>query len=266
MTLPLPTRIFSGLVSGYRLFLVLRITLFHVARVITASLVQGWNGSRVADQARDWAADLVKRLNIHIHLEGRLPDRSVLVVSNHRSYLDIVVILAHIASAFLAKAELRKWPVFGYAAMKGNTVFVDRSDPKSRERSRQMLSERLDQGISVVIFPEGTTHEGPGLLEFKNGIFHLVAHKKIPVVPVAICYENRAAAWVGEDSFVPHFLKIFQNTPLKVQMTVGPMITQTDAKELKQSCHAFIQTALAVKEGADAVQENPESCLILDSI
>lgn len=262
MTMLLPPMV----LSGYRLLLVLGITLYHVSRVIATSLAQGWNGNRVAGQARAWADDLVKRLHIHIHLEGRLPGRGVLVVSNHRSYLDIVVILAHIESAFLAKAELRKWPVFGYASMKGNTVFVDRSDRQSRERSRQQLSERLAQGISVVVFPEGTTHEGPGLLDFKTGIFHLAAEKEIPVVPVAVCYENPAAAWVGQDSFVPHFLKIFKNRQLRVHMVVGPVMTQANAGELKQSCRAYIETALISREPTGAEQENPESCLIPDSI
>ncbi|WP_027362459.1 lysophospholipid acyltransferase family protein [Desulfospira joergensenii] len=247
----------------YRLFLVLVLTVFRMAGVIAASLVRGWSGTRVAGQASQWAEALVSRLDIDIVLEGRLPNRGVLVVSNHRSYLDIVVILSHIESTFLAKAELRKWPVFGYAAMKGNTVFVDRADPKSREISRRQLAERLDQGISVVVFPEGTTHEGPGLLEFKKGIFHMAAKKGIPVVPVAILYENRAAAWVGEDSFIPHFLKIFKNRRLKTHMTVGPVLKEDNAEDLKAACHGFIDQALASKEDKKGKPADPtKACII----
>ncbi len=236
-----------------RLIRVLALTIYHVAGVIAATVFKGRDPSRIARQAKGWAADLVNRLHIDIQIQGKFPDRGVLVVSNHRSYLDIVVILSQIESAFLAKVELRKWPVFGFAAMKGNTVFVDRSDRDSRKASREQIIDRLNQGISVVVFPEGTTSAGPGLLPLKNGIFDITATKNIPVVPVAVCYENKNAAWIDDDTFVRHFLDIFKTRPLKSHLIIGPVLTKPNAADLKASCYHFIEQALASKDNSPAV-------------
>ena len=233
----------------WRLAKVLAVTLFRICRLFAVASVKGWSPGLMARHAREWAHALVKTLNIDITCQGRFPDRGVLMVSNHRSYLDIVVILSHFESAFLAKKELRSWPVFGYAAHLGNTVFVDRENRESRKASRQALLERLDQGISVVIFPEGTTHGGPGLLPFKKGIFHMVAEQEIPVVPVGVFYEDRSAAWIGDDFFVPHFLRIFSNPGLAADLTIGPVIQNLSGEALEQACHQFIQNSLAAKEG-----------------
>ena len=173
----------------FRLLRVLVITLYHILKFSLAAVAKGWSPNLAAAHARQWAGHLVRGLSIRITLTGAVPEKGVLVVSNHRSYLDIVVILSQMDAAFLA--ELKAWPIFGYAAQKGNTVFVDRGDTESRARARQALADRISQGVSVVVFPEGTTFKGPGLLPFKNGIFHMAAERGIPVVPVTIIYKNK---------------------------------------------------------------------------
>ena len=203
------------------------------------------------------AAALVHGLDIRIETSGPIPDHGVLVVSNHRSYLDIVVILSHLDAAFLAKMELRSWPIFGWAANKGNTVFVDRSSAESRARARDALAERLAQGISVVVFPEGTTTAGPGLLPFKNGIFHLACKKDIPVVPVAVSYENPKAAWIGDDFFLPHFLEIFKTSPLKARLSFGPEIRKENGDILKATAHSSIQHQLHAMQSAPSSIQLP---------
>lgn len=216
-------------------------SLLRLALAVSSS---GWSPDLVASRARQWAEMLVKKLDIHIEQTGNIPEDGVLVVSNHRSYLDIVVILSRMNAAFLAKKELESWPIFGPAAKRGNTVFVDRSSAESRAKARQALGERLAQKISVVVFPEGTTSAGPGILPFKNGIFHLAATKEIPVVPVAVCYKNPKAAWIGDDFFLPHFLKIFKTAPLKARLSFGPVLRITDGDTLKTAAQASVQQQL----------------------
>ena len=230
--------------SLYKLFWVMEVTVLSVLRLMAAVGAKGWDPSLVAGHAKRWAATLVHGLDIQIETSGAIPDHGALVVSNHRSYLDIVVILSHMDAAFLAKMELRSWPVFGWAAKKGNTVFVDRASAESRARAREALAERLAQGINVVVFPEGTTTAGPGILPFKNGIFHLAAKKKIPVVPVAVSYENPKAAWIGDDFFLPHFLEIFKSSPLKARLSFGPVIREEDGDVLKAAAQNSIQRQL----------------------
>lgn len=237
------------LTSLYRLFWVVEVTLLAIARLTFAVRASGWSPALPAAHARRWADTLVKGLDIRVTMDGAFPEGGMLVVSNHRSYLDIVVILAQVEAAFLAKAELKNWPVFGRAAKIGNTVFVDRSNPESRTEARQALAERIRQGISVVVFPEGTTTKGPGVLSFKSGIFHMAAGREIPVVPVSIVYDNPDAAWVGNDFFVPHFLSIFKKTPLNARLTIGPVITGDEGETLKSKAFRHIATQLETVEG-----------------
>ncbi len=230
--------------SFYKLFWVVEITILSLLRLVLAVASSGWSPALVASRARQWAGILVKGLDIQIEQTGDIPEYGALVVSNHKSYLDIVVILSHLNAAFLAKKELKSWPIFGLAAKRGNTVFVDRSSAESRAMARQALADRLAQGISVVVFPEGTTSAGPGILPFKNGIFHLAATKDIPVVPVAVCYENPKTAWIGNDFFLPHFLEIFKTSPLKARLSFGPALRINDGDALKAAAHTSIQRQL----------------------
>ncbi len=224
--------------------MVIGITIVSLLRLAVAVASSGWSPDLVASRARQWAGMLVKGLGIHIEQTGDIPEDGALVVSNHRSYLDIVVILYHLNAAFLAKKELESWPIFGLAAKRGNTVFVDRSSAESRAMARQAIGERLAQGISVVVFPEGTTSAGPGILPFKNGIFHLAATKDIPVVPVAVCYENPKAAWIGDDFFLPHFLAIFKISQLKARLSFGTVLRISDGDTLKITAQTSVQQQL----------------------
>ncbi len=144
------------------------------------------------------AAALVHGLDIRIETSGPIPDHGALVVSNHRSYLDI-----------------------------------------------------------VVVFPEGTTTAGPGLLPFKNGIFHLACKKDIPVVPVAVSYENPKAAWIGDDFFLPHFLEIFKTSPLKARLSFGPEIREENGDILKATAHSSIQHQLHAMQSAPSSIQLP---------
>jgi 1-acyl-sn-glycerol-3-phosphate acyltransferase len=234
----------AGLNAVYKLSMVIVMTISSLWQLAEAVSSSGWSPELVASRARQWAGMLVKNLDIHIEQTGEIPADGALVVSNHRSYLDIVIILAHLDAAFLAKKELASWPIFGRAAKRGNTVFVDRSSAESRANARQAIGEKLAQGISVVVFPEGTTSAGPGILPFKKGIFHLAALNNIPVVPAAICYENPKAAWIGDDFFLPHFLETFKTAPLKARLNFGPALGTADGDALKTKAQERVQQQL----------------------
>ncbi len=102
-------------------------------------------------------------------LKGRLR-RSGLVVANHLSYLDIVILSAAMPCFFVAKAEIDKWPYFGKAARVGGTMFIDRSSLASAERVATMIGERLKLPVPVLFFPEGTSTDGT-MLRFHSRLF-----------------------------------------------------------------------------------------------
>ena len=97
-----------------------------------------------------------------MEVTGRRPTGGALIVSNHRSYVDIVALGGLVEACFIAKAEIQHWPVLGPTFRISSTIFVDRGNPDSGRHVREQVSERLARGLSVINFAEGTTHGGTG--------------------------------------------------------------------------------------------------------
>jgi lyso-ornithine lipid O-acyltransferase len=237
-----------------------------MGRLIAVALLVGganilWRfSSRLVPSERDLtaafysrlAALLVRLLGIGVEIDGRPPPGLSVIVANHRSYVDIPLVMSTMPSAaFLAKIEIAAWPLFGAAARFANTVFVDREDADSRRRAFAALGERLDRGERIVVFPEGTTSAGPGCRRFRAGAFRLAADRDLPIVPVAIAYHEREAAWVDDTSFVAHFLKCFRARRLAVSVAIGPEIHGRDPATLRQLAEHWIRGRLAVIDEPD---------------
>ena len=182
-------------------------------------------------------------MNIAIDRRGEIPAQGVLLVSNHRSYVDIAVIGSHLPCTFLAKRELKSWPVLGWAATTARTVYVSRDSASSRRESREAVGRKLSAGISFVVFPEGTT-AASGLLPFKPGIFKTAADGGFPVVPVAIEYDDRDASWIGDDTFIDHFMRTFGRHKTAVRITFGEPISGINENSLLVRSREQIQEAL----------------------
>ncbi len=231
----------NGIRGIQRLLLLLVITLIHILRLIVKCSIQGFTSYHAAYSTREWCRDLIKNLNIYVDMAGNIPSQSVLFVSNHRSYIDIAVIGQYFPCTFLAKKELASWPILGWAATLARVIFVDRNDRESRKLSRKQLSTTLKQGISIIVFPEGTSYAGPGILNFRPGTFELAAENNIAVVPVSIEYEDSNDAWVGDETFVRHFIHTFSKKAINVAITFGPAIT---GNELLQPSYEWIKNTL----------------------
>jgi 1-acyl-sn-glycerol-3-phosphate acyltransferase len=199
--------------------------------------------------AQSWARGLVAALHVHITRHGTPPAVGALIVANHRSYIDAAVLLCDVPCTFLAKAELARWPVVGWAARLGHAVFVQRDDRSSRRASRDAIGALLRDGASVAVFPEGTTHTGPGVLPFKRGIFEAAAENGFPVVPAAIEFDDRRDAWVGDATFVGHFVRVFGKARVPVTVRYGPVFTGADAETLRATTEAWIARALGAAPG-----------------
>lgn len=188
-----------------------------------------------------WARGMVRALGIELEVHGTRPDGPHLLLSNHRSYVDIVAILSQIPCAFMAKAEIAGWPLFGPAARLTHTVFVQRDNVESRKRAREGALSLLQRGVPFAAFPEGTTFRGPGLLPFFPGLFRLAEQYDFPVVPVAIEYEDADDAWVGDDSFLGHFLIAFRKRKMRIRLVFGPALQPQEVRDLHGATRAFIE-------------------------
>lgn len=195
---------------------------------------------------RFWRRAMRFILHIEVEHEGLPPAHSCVIMANHRSYLDVVMLHSHTPVVFVAKHSVKRWPIIGWGGDGMKTIWVNRDDADSRKRTRKRIAERLKEGLSVVIFPEGTTSIGPESLEFKPGMFHAVAGSGIPIVPVAIEYKNQNMAWVGQDKFIPHFLREFGARKTLVKVRYGAPVTGDDGELLRHAIHQWISNTCVV--------------------
>jgi 1-acyl-sn-glycerol-3-phosphate acyltransferase len=154
---------------------------------------------------------------------AEIPVQAVLV-SNHVSWLDPLVVAAHVPCVPVSKADVLRWPVFGPLARDLGVVFVSRGDVGSGAAALRAVRAALDAGSCVLNFPEGTTSDGDGVLPFRPGMFGLALRSGAPIVPVALRYEPRSLAWTGDATFVPHYLALAASPRARVTVRVGAPI------------------------------------------
>jgi 1-acyl-sn-glycerol-3-phosphate acyltransferase len=181
---------------------------------------------------------------------GPQPSAAVarLVVSNHRSPLDIPLLLRHFGGVVLSRADLATWPVLGPAAVSAETIFVDRKDTMSGVVAARKIRERLNRGRTVIVFPEGTTHAGDDVRSFHEGAFAAARGLKIEVIPVGIAYQ--AGSEFVEPTFGEHLARVAGRAETRVACAIGaarPM--QGQRREVSATIRAEIQ-ALVLKARA----------------
>ncbi|HEU0118431.1 MAG TPA: lysophospholipid acyltransferase family protein [Alphaproteobacteria bacterium] len=168
-------------------------------------------------------------MGFRIRVHGAISQvRPTFFVSNHTSYLDVPILGSVIPASFVAKAEVRGWPIIGMLCARQRTVFIERRATRIADQ-RNELREHLDKGESLILFPEGTSSDGLAALPFKSSFFSTVEGTHTQVQPVSIiCAEldgmpiTRAFrmlyAWVGDMDFAPHLWKVFKRGHLTVDI------------------------------------------------
>jgi 1-acyl-sn-glycerol-3-phosphate acyltransferase len=195
------------------------------------ALIPGNKMKRSFNIRQNWAKNITRWLGVVITLVGSPPSGGHIFVANHRSYLDAAVILKYAYASIVAKAEVGSWPLVGWALKLTYTVLIKREDPASRKNTREQVSNLLEKGYSVIIFPEGTTFEGPGIINFKPGPFQISESGSFSIAPVAIEYSLKADAWVGDDNFVGHFITCFGKWKTYVSISFGPELQSAPWQE-----------------------------------
>ena len=160
-----------------------------------------------------------------------------LVVANHRSMLDIPVLLRLFGGNFLGLAELAEWPMLGQAARMAGVVFVDRTDQASRVSALRAVRRLLDTGATVIVFPEGTTFPGDEVRPFNPGAFLVGAD--VELVPVGLAYDDPTVEY-GDEGFVEHASRIGRRRRTRVSVAVGSPI---DAARRPRSARALAELA-----------------------
>ncbi len=234
------------LALGRGLFMV-GCTLWYLLPLLAKSALYGHDMRRALRVRKRWARTVLRRLGVRVQLQTPLPQITgpALYVSNHQSYLDPIVVLREAEALPVAKAEVASWPLIGFAAKATGIMYVKRESKKSRFSTLMAIRQTLERGHSVLLYPEGTTQHGGATLPFRPGAFRVAAELGIPVVPIAIYYPDPADAWVGDDTFLPHFLRAFAKKYLDVRIAYGPACIHDDADRLRKRTRRWIDKQLA---------------------
>jgi len=201
--------------------------------VLVSSILRFWlkrlGGPLAPEQRARWVQQtcirVLRSIDVHCEVEGVVPTQG-LVVSNHLSYMDIVILSAVMPCFFVAKAEIDAWPYFGRAARVGGTMFIDRSSLASAGQVSAMIAERLKLSIPVLFFPEGTSTDG-NMLRFHSRLFQPAIEAGIPITAASISYvtddgtPERELCWFGDDAFAPHLLKTLKSAGFHAMLHFG---------------------------------------------
>ena len=180
-----------------------------------------------------WGKSILFVLGIKVYRNEIPKNKNFILMPNHRSYLDIFIVTALTPAAMVGKEELKKWP-FGKLGIKvTNSILVDRSEIKSLIKTMNKIKESVNQGIPVILFPEGGTYMGPLTKPFKKGSFQIVANANIPVIPMAIHYKDEEDAWVGNDTLLSHFFRQMGKPVTKVYIKYGTPVSGLDYKQIQ---------------------------------
>lgn len=226
---------------------------------------------------------LLRILNIKIHFASppSLPaPQACLVVSNHQSYLDILVLVAHFPVQFVAKKEVRNWPLIGWMANLGNTIFIDRSSTRYGWRCANEIAASLQQGLPVLVFPEGTSTRGDEVLPFKSLLFCAALKTGSPVFPLTLQYTaineqplndqtRDLCCWHGEMEFVSHFWNVLALHQIEVFLEAHEMLnpphiitTQELARRAHEKvAHRFVAPATPTSTTGETIDAPGEFLL-----
>ena len=196
-----------------------------------------------------WARGLLTAMGVHLQVDGNLRLTGTLMVSNHVSWLDPFLLLAVYPVRFVAKAEIRDWPIIGWLAVRTGTVFIRRDRQRDVTQVAQDFAGHLGVGQAVAWFPESTTSDGTHVKYFKTGLFQVAVSQSVPCVPIALRYVGSAAIWVGEMGLFESVWRILAQARTDASLYICPAIGADQGlnrRELARASERAIASVLSL--------------------
>jgi len=241
------------------------VCLWTLPSMLLQSLLMVLPGSGPEWFARVYWKGVARILGLRVTVVGALAaGRPVVFVANHCSWIDIVALGRVLPGCFVSKADVAAWPVVGWIAKLGRTIFVSRQKA-TMAREREAMNARLAAGDNIILFPEGTTSDGVRILKFQSGFLATAeapARPKIQVV--TIVYDGLEGlpvrrrdrpeiAWYGDMELAPHFLKIGRRWMVHATVILDPALEYrafADRKALSAAVRTRLETnAAALRQG-----------------
>lgn len=203
---------------------------------------------------RTWSSGLLRLFAIEVEVDGHVPaptragERGRLVVSNHRSAIDIGVLLSTFGGTMVSRADLARWPLVGAAARAVGTVFVDRQSAKSGAATIRAIQKHLEGGATIAIFPEGTTFDGDEVRPFHAGAFVAAARAGAEILPVGLAYPRGSGAAFVNESFPQHLARLARATRTRMVVAVGePFAANRGARAAELAARAHAEVTAQVR-------------------
>ena len=207
---------------------------------------------------RWWSRKLLRILNVTAHVEGDPPargERAAMIAANHVSWVDIFLISSVRPTRFVAKSELRGWPVAGWIAERAGTLFIRRDQIRDMARIDAKVREALAHGDCVGLFPEGITTEGDELRKFHTSLFEPAVANGAHVHPAAIRYEHadgtlcRAMSFIGERTFMESIALIVRQRSVRARIMFAPAVETAGAsrRDVAKAVETRVANLLALE-------------------
>ena len=176
-----------------------------------------------------WAREMLRVLGIELRVRGTPPASGpLLLVANHISWLDILVMHAARYCRFVSKADVKRWPLIGTLATGGGTLYIERESRRDAMRVVHHMAESLKAGDILAVFPEGTTSDGITLLPFHANLLQAAISADAPVQPVALQFIDTASGkasltpcYIGDDTLVGSIWRTLSGSPITAVVSYG---------------------------------------------
>lgn len=207
----------------------------------------GWKAvKRITRITRLWGKGITHILNLHIHIKGEIQNvHGGLIVSNHLSYLDIIVYSAVFSIRFSPKSDIAHWPFLGWFIFLSRPIWVDRISKQTSEKTLKNFTETMKREILLIVFPEGTSTDGEnGICPFKSTPFEAAVSENFPVFPVLIRYNEyqNTVCWFGKMTLLPHLWRILGLPSIDAKLHILPPVYPEGKtrKELAEYVHSLM--------------------------
>ncbi|MDQ0141581.1 lysophospholipid acyltransferase family protein [Cupriavidus necator] len=230
----------------------------HLLRgLLTCALLFPWLGVRSREwHIRRWSRRLLRICGVEVEVvdatraaPAGAARQGAMVVSNHISWLDIYVIHSWQPVRFVAKSEIRNWPLVGWLCEKTGTIFIERARKRDAHRVLHDITDVMLQGDLVGVFPEGTTTDGTSVLPFHANLMQAPISGGLPVQPLGLNYLDAAtghptlaAAYIGDTTLLQSLEAVLRAPRIKARLVVGPALVPAsgDRRELAVSAREVV--------------------------
>lgn len=239
--------------STLRLLLIAKLTALGYVAVLSGSLVTlPWPRRRARWRHlcfRWWSRCLLRVMGARIESRGEAPAAPFFLVTNHLSYVDVLVLASRVDGVFIAKSEASEWPIIGALCRSVGTLFVDRQLKRDLPRVIAAIDRTLDAGQGVVLFPEGTSTRGDEVARFHPSLLEVAARAGYPVSYASLGYATELAdepahlkiCWWGDMELAGHLWRLLALPGFRVTLTFGDgRIQDGDRKRLASRLHLAV--------------------------